>query len=98
MYSDCDIIIPVTVPNRFLWTVASMCLRSARASSDANIIVMLNNSPDKTLADDLRDQCTLLDIWVVEMEGPFSISKAFNQASALGKHKYIVYGQCDILF
>jgi hypothetical protein len=98
MYSDCDLILPVTVPNEVLWAVSSMCLRSARASTDANIIVMLNNSPDKKLADDIREQCSLLDIKLVEMDAPFSLSVAFNQGAALGHAKYIAYGQCDTLF
>ncbi len=97
MYNDCDIILPVTVPNVGLWAVSSMCIRSARASSDANIIVLLNNSePD--LADDIRSQCMLLDIVCEDLHGPFSLSKAYNRGAALGTSKYIAYGQCDILF
>jgi len=98
MYSDCDIILPVTVPNEFLWTVASMCLRSARASTDANIIVVLNNSPDHKLADDIREQCSLLNIQWIDMAGPFSLSAAYNLGAKLGNARYVAYGQSDILF
>jgi glycosyltransferase involved in cell wall biosynthesis len=97
MFADADIIIPVTVPTPLLYTVASMCLRSARASSDANIIVVLNNS-DWKLARMIRDECDLQNIRVIEMKGPFSISKALNLGAATGNGKYIAYAQCDILF
>ncbi len=97
MFKDADIILPVTVPTFGLWAVASMCIRSARASTEANIIVLLNNS-EPALAEDVREQCRLLDVRCVDMPGPFSLSRAFNAGMDMGSGKYVAFGQCDTLF
>lgn len=96
--TDADVILPVTTASEFNYIMATMAIRTCRASTDARIIVMLNNSEDGSLWNRVVKQCSLLGIECCYVPGPFNIAKIFNNGASLGVGKYIAYGTSDVIY
>lgn len=100
--TDADIILPVCATNAHCHLMASMAMRTLRASTDARIFVLGNNTPDESRREALEKECRLLGMFLHWMEGPFSISVAFNSGTRLGEgpgpSKYIAYATSDVIY
>ena len=96
--TDADIILPVCATNSHCHLLASMAMRTLRASTDARIIVLANNTPDESRRFALERECGLLGLDYLYVGGPFSISKLFNEGAAMGMRKYIAYATSDVIY
>lgn len=96
--TDADVIIPVTAANTQTYYVSSVGLRTARASTSANILALANNGDGGTYQAKLEQDCKNLGIRYHYMDGPFSISKAFNLGRRMTTGQYIAYGTADVIY
>lgn len=78
--------------------MAKIALRTCRASTDAPMIVLANNSPEPRLRDDIFKECHALGIDYCYLDGPFNIAKAFNYGASRTGGKYIAYGTSDVIY
>ncbi len=95
--TDADIILPVCATNRSCHLMASVAIRTLRASTDASILVLANNTPDDRQKM-LERECGLLGLNYLYMPGPFNIAKAYNFGATFGTAKYIVYATSDVIY
>lgn len=96
--TDADIVLPLCATNEHCHLVAMVAMRTLRASTDARVIVLANNTPDMSRRLAVQAECDLLGLDYQYVEGPFSISKFFNYGASLGRHKYIAYATQDVIF
>lgn len=96
--TDASLIIPVTVANDLLLYAALVCIRTARATTDAEIRVVLNNTPDGPNRDALLAECALLNIDVTAWTDPFSVSATWNYGTRVTTGRLIAYANQDIVF
>lgn len=96
--TNASIIIPVTVANDLLFYAATVCLRTCRATTDAEILVIFNNSKADDNTEALLDQCECLDIDYMTWGLPFSMSAVWNHGARETHNAHIVYAQQDIIF
>lgn len=94
-----SLIIPVTVANPALFYMATVALRTSRATTPAaEILCLINNSPNPDLRDALERQCQLLDVRAESWERPFSLSACFNHGTAQTNGDLIAWCGQDIVF
>lgn len=95
---DADVIIPVCATNHHCHNFAMVAMRTCRASTSARILILGNNTPDPTRREALKKECEYLGMAWHYVEGPFSISKAFNLGTRMTQGKYIAYGTSDVIY
>jgi hypothetical protein len=96
--TDADVILPVCASNSQCHIMAMMAMRTLRASTDATIYVMANNTPDLTRRLALQQECELLGMHFYYDHGPFNIARAFNIGATFGCGKYIAYATSDVIY
>lgn len=96
--TDAAVIIPVTSRNLHCHLMAKVAIRTCRASTDAEMLVIQNNTPNDRLISELRDECHALQVNHVYSPGPFNIAKSFNFGAKFTKGKYIAYGTSDVIY
>lgn len=98
MTLDADIILPVTGANPIAYHMATMAIRTCRASTSARLTVLINNTPDGRIRERLMTQCLLLGASHAYLDGPFNIAKAFNLGAQMATGKYIAYATSDVIY
>src|SRR6185295_4296657 len=98
MSLDADVIIPVTTATEETYHMAVMALRTCQASTTARVWAYINNSPPSVRLDRLRNQCEMLGIGVRMWDGPFSISKIFNDGTRTTTGEFIAHGTSDVIY
>ena len=98
MYTNADVILPVTTATDQTYLMAVVSLRTCRASCGARVHAYLNNSPETRLRARLIEQCFLLGISVIDWREPFSLSKIFNHGTDNTAGDYIVHATSDVIF
>lgn len=93
-----DVILPVTVPNAYLWYVAQAAIRTCRASTAARIWVMCNNSPDLNLRAQLEKDCQMLGVNFNYYDVPWNMNRFYNWGMEMVEGDYVAVGQQDLLF
>jgi glycosyltransferase involved in cell wall biosynthesis len=78
--------------------MAKVAIRTCRASTDAHMLVLANNSPDQRTRDEIKEECGLLGCRYEYLEGPFNIAKAFNHGTFATVGKYVAYGTSDVIY
>lgn len=96
--TDAAVIIPVTSRNAHCHLMAKVAIRTCRASTDAPMLVLANNSPEPRLRDEIFNECHALGVDYCYLPGPFNIAKAFNYGATKTKGTYIAYGTSDVLY
>lgn len=96
--TDAAVIIPVTSRNLHAHIMAKVAIRTCRASTDAQIMVLANNTPEASWRDEIRQECILLGVQYRYMEGVFNIAKAFNFGASQTTGAFIAYGTSDVIY
>lgn len=101
--TDASIILPMTPASPFLEYVNEVALRTLRASTDAKVLVLGNNSPlGFAPVRRLKATCDLLKIDFKFIEGKFSQSRFWNMGidmtAGAGESKYTVVCNADCIY
>lgn len=98
MTLDADVILPITTATDQTYLMATVALRTCRASTSARILAFLNNSPPSPLRERIINQCQMLGIGMVFWDKPFSLTKIFNAGTGLTRGEFIAYGTSDVIY
>lgn len=96
--SEAAVILPLTTPNPFLWYVACVAIRTLRASTGEQILVLANNTDDLDLRDSIKRQCAALDVRYEYIDGPFSLTKFWNMGIDKTTEPYIAFANQDCIY
>ncbi len=95
--TNADIIIPFTDANSICGLSALVALRTCRATTDAGILALCNNTPPAQ-RERFVTECRQLDIRFAYVEGPFNCAKCFNLGFDMTHGEHIVYASQDLIF
>lgn len=96
--TDASIIIPMTACSPFMEYINNVALRTLRESTDADVLVLGNNTESWAKVEDLERLCRSLDMRFRFIEGRFSQSKCWNFGIDHSQGKYIVFCGADCIF
>lgn len=98
MSIDASVVIPVTVPNAVTYAITRTALETLRETTDAEVLVLCNNSPMLDYRRGILFLCEKLGLRYEYVDGPFSMSKCFNYGTDNTKGAYIAYSTADVVF
>ena len=88
----------MTAASPFLEYINNVALRTLRESTDAEVLVLGNNTPDLQRVKALRQLCGMLGFRFEHVEGPFSQSRFWNYGIDRTTGSHIVFANADCIF
>lgn len=88
----------MTACSPFMEYVNNVALRTLRETTDAEVLVLGNNTPSSSKVNDLAALCSLLGFRFTFIPGHFSQSKFWNYGIDHTQGKYVVFGNADCIF
>lgn len=88
----------MTACSPFMEYVNSVALLTLRESTDAEVLVLGNNTPDPAKVESLRKLCSLLGFRFEHIDGPYSQSRFWNYGIDHTSGDYVVFGNADLIF
>lgn len=95
---DASIILPMTACSPFMEYVNNVALRTLRESTEADVLVLGNNTPSHSKVEELEKLCSLLQFRFKFIPGTFSQSRFWNYGIDHTSGKYIVFANADCIF
>ncbi len=96
--TDASVILPMTACSPFMEYVNQVCLRTLRESTDAEVLVLLNNTPDPAKIATFEKLCGVLGFRFEHIPGTFSQSRFWNYGIDHTSGSYVVFGNMDLIF